>query len=173
MRIIAIDPGIAHTGLVYMDEHEIFAACTLKTSKPKNSDITEVHERLHTLEAELLAWIANKPHEVVVIEDFVYYGSRNNCFTYKTPYLCGYLDRALREENVIWQDAPTVLSHRSKKSPVHSNSLFDAHLLARDLVRTFRGAGEILKAPKTTAEHMVSAFLHGLYYLREAGCDED
>lgn len=169
MRIICIDPGIANTGLVYMDERSVLAAKTVRTAQPKGAGLDALHSRLRTIEAAMVAWMADKPHEAVVIEDFVHYGTRNNCFTYKTPYTCGYLDKVLDGENVIWQDAPTVLSHRSKKSPLRSKTRAGAQALAVALVRGYGGGHMIADAPKTTAEHLYSAFVHGIYYLREVG----
>lgn len=167
MLIFSIDPGIAHTAIVYMDEERIHAALTVKTGQPKDAGLEAIHGRLREIEAALTDFMEGKPHEAVVIEEFVHFGTRNNCFTFKTPYTCGYLDKMLDGENVIWQDSPTVLSHRSKRSPIRSANRQEAQAKALELVRGYAGGDLITDAPKSMAEHMVSAFLHGVYYLRE------
>lgn len=158
MRIVCIDPGTSNTGLVYMDEREIFCSKTIthkdrlfkdqltKAGKPSREvDQTKLLYRARSIYIAIRDFLLANPHEAVVIEGFqTFSGSaRTNAYTFQTPYLCGYLEKALEDENVIIQTSTDVLKG----------------IDPREVVRAFPGG------LGCTSEHTRAAACHGLYYL--------
>lgn len=159
MRIIAIDPGTSNTGLVYMDEREIFCSKTIthrdrlfkeamtKAGKPSREiDQDKLLNRARSIAVAIRDFCLNNPHEAVVIEGFQTFahGTRQNSTTFQTPYLCGYLERELEGENIVIQTSSDVLKG-----------------IDRDAVaRSFPGG------IGCTSEHTRAAACHGIHYLK-------
>lgn len=155
MPIVGIDPGTTNTGLVYMDEgYRILCVKTVSVKGAIKHDQDALRARGEAIAARVADWLADKPRDAVVIEGFVTFPSRQNAYTYQTPYLCGYLQRALREENLIIQTSAAVLNPRARGSMAQ---------LFRDLTdgrETFVKEQRLL-----TNEHLRSAACHAAYYL--------
>ena len=155
MPVVAIDPGTANTGLVYMDERRVICAKTLAHRKAVRDDQYALMRRAREIAAQVAAWAADKPHEAVVIEGFVGFSGRQGGYTYQTPYLCGYLHRALEGERIVIQTSRQVLN------PRRAGSMAQTMDMLRQGKRPMKGA-EML-----TNEHLRSAACHGAYYYRE------
>ena len=158
-RIIAIDPGVEHTGLVYMDEREIFCCKTLthrdsiaqdgftKAGKPRRLvDQRKLAARARSIACAVRDFVAANPHDAVVVEGFQQFttGNRANADTFKTPYLCGYIARELDGENVIVQTSTEVLRGIDRAATVNAYP---------------GGRG-------CTNDHVRAAACHGIYYLK-------
>lgn len=152
MPVVAIDPGTANTGLVYMDASRVICAKTLVHKKAVKADQYALMERAREIAAQVAAWAADKPHEAVVIEGFVGFSGRQGGYTYQTPYLCGYLHRALEGERIVIQTSRQVLNPRS------AGSMAQTMYMLRQGKRPMKGS-ELL-----TNEHLRSAACHGAYY---------
>lgn len=157
MPVVAIDPGTANTGLVYMDERRIICAKTLTHRKAVRGDQYALMGRAREIAEQVAAWAADKPHEAVVIEGFVGFSGRQGGYTYQTPYLCGYLHRALEGERIVIQTSRQVLNPRS------AGSMAQMMDMLRSGKRPVKGS-ELL-----TNEHLRSAACHGAYYYRAKG----
>lgn len=157
MPVVAIDPGTANTGLVYMDERRIICAKTLAHRKAVRGDQYALMGRAREIAEQVAAWAADKPHEAVVIEGFVGFSGRQGGYTYQTPYLCGYLHRALEGERIVIQTSRQVLNPRS------AGSMAQMMDMLRSGKRPVKGS-ELL-----TNEHLRSAACHGAYYYRAKG----
>ena len=159
MRIVCIDPGTSNTGLVYMDGGEIYAAKTIthkdrlfkdavtKSGKPSREiDQTKLLYRSRSIYIAIRDFLLSNPHDAVVIEGFqTFTGSgRINAYTFQTPYLCGYLNKALEGEQLIIQTSTDVLKG------------VDVRATAEAYPGGFR----------CTSEHTRAAACHGIYYLR-------
>lgn len=159
MRIVAIDPGIESTGLVYMDEREILTCKTIvhrdsvaqdgftKAGKPRRLvDQRKLEKRARDIAAGVRDFLVMHPHEAVVVEGFVQFttGNRANADTFKTPYLCGYLARELEGEAVTVQTSADVLRGIDRKAAV-------------DAYPGGRGC---------TNDHVRAAACHGIYFLK-------
>lgn len=152
MPVVAIDPGTANTGLVYMDASRIICAKTLTHRKAVRGDQYALMERAREIAEQVSAWAADKPHEAVVIEGFVGFSGRQGGYTYQTPYLCGYLHRALDGERIVIQTS------REALNPRRAGSMAQMMDMLRQGKRPMKGA-EML-----TNEHLRSAACHGAYY---------
>lgn len=157
MPVVAIDPGTANTGLVYMDASRVICAKTLVHKKAVKADQYALMERAREIAAQVAAWAADKPHEAVVIEGFVGFSGRQGGYTYQTPYLCGYLHRALEGERIVIQTSRQVLNPRS------AGSMAQTMYMLRQGKRPVKGS-ELL-----TNEHLRSAACHGAYYYKTKG----
>ena len=157
MPVVAIDPGTANTGLVYMDERRIICAKTLTHRKAVRGDQYALMGRAREIAEQVAAWAADKPHEAVVIEGFVGFSGRQGGYTYQTPYLCGYLHRALEGERIVIQTSRQVLNPRS------AGSMAQMMDMLRSGTRPVKGS-ELL-----TNEHLRSAACHGAYYYKTKG----
>lgn len=157
MPVVAIDPGTANTGLVYMDERRIICAKTLTHRKAVKGDQYALMGRAREIAEQVAAWAADKPHEAVVIEGFVGFSGRQGGYTYQTPYLCGYLHRALEGERIVIQTSRQVLNPRSAGSMAQM----------MDMLRS--GKRPMPGAALLTNEHLRSAACHGAYYYKTKG----
>lgn len=155
MPVVAIDPGTANTGLVYMDERRVICAKTLAHRKAVRDDQYALMRRAREIAAQVAAWAADKPHEAVVIEGFVGFSGRQGGYTYQTPYLCGYLHRALEGERIVIQTSRQVLNPRRAGS------------MARTMAALKAGEEPMPGAGMLTNEHLRSAACHGAYYYQE------
>lgn len=154
MSIVAIDPGTTNTGLVYMDERRILCAKTIVHRRAVKGDQDELKDRAQRIAAQISEWIADKPHEAVIIEGYVTYPGKQNAYTFQTPYLCGYLHAALDGENIVIQTSDAVLNPRKRGNVA---ALKDAMAEGRN---AYSGCS------CCTNDHLRSAACHGIYYLR-------
>lgn len=161
MPVVAIDPGTANTGLVYMDARRVICAKTLVHKKAVRGDQYALMRRAREIAEQVAAWAADKPHEAVVIEGFVGFSGRQGGYTYQTPYLCGYLHRALEGERIVIQTSRQVLNPRRAGS------------MARTMDMLRSGKRPMPGAELLTNEHLRSAACHGAYYYRERNRKEE
>lgn len=141
-----------------MDEHRIICCKTIAYRTTVKADQDALMERAGTIAKQLAEWMADKPHECVVIEGFVSFGGRRqNAYTYQTPYLCGYLHAALADEQVAIQTSSEVLNPLTPGNIAHVKS---------DMTR---GIEVWPECGKCTNDHLKSAACHGIYYLRKKG----
>lgn len=152
MAVVAIDPGTANTGLVYMDERRILCALTVSMKGAVRSDQDALLARAAAIADRVAGWMADKPREAVVIEGFLGYPGRQGGYAFQTPYLCGYLHKALEGERLVIQTSRQVLNPRT---PGNAARYLDAMRMGK---KPWDGA-ELL-----TNEHLRSAACHGAYY---------
>ena len=151
MSIIAIDPGTSNTGLVYMDERRIICCKSLTFKDSIKCDQQLLRARAQNISRIIRDFISDKPHDAIVIEGFVNFGSRSNAYTFQTPYLCGYLHAELSNENIVVQTSTKVLPKKKGGN--------DKELMAR-------GVAVWTDCEKCTNDHLRSAAAHGIYYYR-------
>lgn len=149
--IVACDPGTASTGLVWMDRGRVEDVLTIR-GPSIGGDQLALLERAAEIAARMGEWMAGRPHEALVIEGFVGYPGRQGGYTYQTPYLCGYLHRALEGERIVIQTSRQVLNPRTRGN-----------------VARLRTAMELGKCPwegarMLTNDHLRAAACHGAYY---------
>lgn len=154
MDVIAIDPGTCNTGVVYMNERGILCAKTIHFQGAIKQNQDALLERAKKIAKELEMFMAAKHCEMVVIEGFTAIPSMCNSNTYQTPYLCGYLQRLLDQENLTIQTSTKVFRGE--------------WLVLRDNLK--QGRESIPNAKLLTNEHLRSAAVHGWYYLKGAKC---
>ncbi len=119
MSIIAIDPGTSNTGLVHMDDKRIIDAHTLRFRHVIRADQDMLRERAAEISMLVRSWIAERPHEAIVIEGFMGYPGKGGGYVFHTPYLIGYLHADLAGENVVIQTSRQVLNPRTKGNVAH------------------------------------------------------
>ena len=160
MAIVCIDPGTQNTGMVYMSEISLIACETIR-GKTVGLDQDALVERAGEITRKVLAWIAGRPHDTVVLEGFVGYAGRQGVYTYQTPFLVGYLVRALQQagENIVLQTSRQVLNPRSKGAVVTMADRNAGDQKAHALARSDWGGVGML-----TNDHVRAAALHGIYY---------
>lgn len=160
-RIVAIDPGTTHTGIVYMDDRRVIDAKTISYPKACGIDNYLLDERCQNIWRQLEQFLVMHGHDVVVIEGFVPYpGMRAAKSTsHQTPWLVGYLLRGLEGINIVpvIQTSKQVLNPRTKGNLSNQKDLLEQ--------RRFVYEGQKL----LTNDHLRCAFLHGLYYLIGTG----
>ena len=166
MNIICIDPGTTATGLVYMSELSIVCHETV-TGKSVRTDQYELLERLRYITRKVLAFMADKPHEAVIMEGFVGFTGRQNAFTFQTPALVFYMLRALEHagENIVIQTSDRVLRPGARGSVIQECDVDEhkgrnsSHTKVNALRRIGWKGWESL-----TNDHVRAAALHGIYY---------
>ena len=165
-NIVCIDPGTANTGLVYMSEYSIIDVMTFHGSAV-GFDQYQLKERAGEIARAALAFMAGKPHGCVVVEGFVGFSGRQSSYTYQTPYLVGYLHRALEHagEEIVIQTSRQVLNPRSKGSVV-SKEDGDAPMDTKKAALLMSAWGDTWKC---TNDHLRAAALHGVYYYKNRG----
>lgn len=161
MNIVCIDPGTSNTGLVYMSPFSVLCCNTIH-GKAVGFDQDELRERAGEIARRVLAWIADKPHDCIVIEGYVTFGKNMGQYTYQTPYLIGYLHRALEAagERIVIQTSRQVLNHRTKGSVV-SKADYDSEYDTKASALYRSGWKDV---DKCCNEHLRAAALHGVYY---------
>lgn len=157
MSIVAIDPGTSNTGIVYMDARRIICAKTLHYKSTVKADQFALMERAENIARQISQWIADKPHEAIVIEGFVGYSGKQGGYAYQTPYLCGYLHKALADENIVIQTSRQVLNPKSRGNVAEARTLMA------------RGARPWPGCEVCTNDHLRAAACHGIYYYTR-GC---
>ncbi len=143
MSIIAIDPGTAHTGIVYMDERRIICCKTIAYKSTVKQDQYALKARAEAIAAQLSDWMADKPHECIVMEGFLGYTGKQGGYAFQTPYLCGYLHAALSGEEIVIQTSRQVLNPKTPGNVANLKST------------TFAGLRN---------DHLRSAACHGAYF---------
>ncbi len=154
--IIACDPGTANTGLVWMERGRIADALTVRFGGKVGADQRALMERARAIAARVADWAAGRPHDAFVIEGFVGYPGRQGGYTYQTPYLCGYLHRALEGERIAVQTSRQVLNPRTRGNVARLKADMAAGAFP------WEGAGLL------TNDHLRSAACHGVYYLERS-----
>lgn len=153
MNIVAVDPGTSNTGIVYMNERRIICAKTLHFKSTVKADQYALRERAESIARQLADWIADKPHEVIVMEGFMGYTGRQGGYAYQTPYLCGYLHAAMMGERLAIQTSRQVLNPKSRGNMSELRTLME------------RGAKPYPGCEACTNDHLRAAACHGAYYL--------
>lgn len=163
MNIIAIDPGMRNTGIVYMSELSIVCSKTISGPSVKNDNYKSI-ERAERITQQILVFMADKPHETVVIEGYAGgFAGRQNAYSHQTPFLFGYIIRALQSasEPYVVQLSSEVLNPRSKRSVISYEDAYPNK--NRSKVNALERSGwrgvETLKS-----DHTRAAALHGIYY---------
>lgn len=162
MNVIAIDPGMANTGVVYMSELSVVCYKTI-SGKPVYTDQYELLERQGCIARQILAFIADKPHEAIVMEGFVNFHGKQNGYTFQTPQLVGYLQRAFEHagENIVMQTSDKVLNPRAKGAMVCYEDSANGKNLAKQSALKRSGWRNVDSLPN---DHTRAAALHGIYY---------
>lgn len=165
MNIIAIDPGTSNTGVVYMSELSIVCFKTI-TGKPVYADQYELLARMERIAQQILVFMADKPHEAIVMEGFIGYKGRQNAFTCQTPQLVGFLqDRFLvMGEKLVIQTSDEVLNPRRRCSLVNYDDSANGKARAKESALLRTGWREVEKLPN---DHVRAAALHGIYYYKQ------
>ena len=151
--IVACDPGTANTGLVWMERGRIADALTVRMKGSVGMDQYALMERARGIAGAMAAWMADRPHDALVVEGFVGYAGMQGGYTYQTPYLCGYLHKAFEGERIVVQTSRQVLNPRTRGNVAALKSDMAAGAFA------WEGAGLL------TNDHLRSAACHGVYYL--------
>ena len=98
-RIVAIDPGTTHTGIVYMDEHRVIDAKTISYPKACGIDNYLLDERCQNIWRQLEQFLVMHGQDAVVIEGYIPYVTNrgaSRATSHQTPWLVGYLLSSLR-----------------------------------------------------------------------------
>ncbi len=114
MRLVAIDPGTRNTGLVWMSERRVLDAATVSFSESCGQDQDALRTRCRAITSRVAAWMAERPHDLAVIEGFTgFSGRRRGAFAFQTPFLVGYMLGALPSERFELQTSASVLNPRT------------------------------------------------------------
>lgn len=161
-RIVAIDPGTTHTGIVYMDERRIIDAKTISYPKACGIDNYLLDERCQNIWRQLEQFLVMHGHDVVVIEGYIPYITNrgaSRATSHQTPWLVGYLLSSLESIDIT----PTIQTSKQVLNPRTKGNLSNQ----KDLLEQGRFVYEGQKL--LTNDHLRCAFLHGLYYLIDTG----
>lgn len=158
--IVAVDPGSLHTGVVYMDSRRVIDVATIAYPKSVKGDNGLLDERCEAIWRRLWSFLADHPHDLVVIEGYQQQGGRGHLsMSHQTPWLVGSLTAHLHREgeHVSIQTSAQVLNPRAR-----SNCAW-----VQDAVRD--GRDVFSGAEKCTNEHLRSALAHGVYWMQRHG----
>ena len=70
LRVLAIDPGMKHTGVALVDELGVSCATTIGYTQPVYTDRDLMCERCRSITERLRDLLTEWPHDVVVLEQF-------------------------------------------------------------------------------------------------------
>lgn len=70
LRVLAIDPGMKHTGVALVDERGVSCATTLAYKAPVGTDRDKMRERTEDICAKLDELLTAWKHDIVVMEQF-------------------------------------------------------------------------------------------------------
>lgn len=171
MNVVAIDPGPSNTGIVYMDERRIICAKTITRSGAIKESNPVMMERAESIWREIDAWMCGKPCETVVMEGFVGYPGMKAGNNYQTPWLCGYLQRAIEERGlpIAVQTSKQVLNATTPGNVYQTFGVMKAAKREKTADKARKAAIEAIGytgSENLTTDHTRSAALHGLYYLK-------
>lgn len=155
MSIIAIDPGTTNTGLVYMDERRVICAKTIP-NHARARNLYELKARVVSIATQVSDWMADKPHDAVIMEGFIFQSRQYRDKLYQTPHLVGALMEELRDENLVLQTSEIF-------NPKRKNNVAD--LKGQIAAGISPGWAE---TEKCTNDHTRSAVCHGIYYYMTA-----
>lgn len=158
MAIIAIDPGVDNTGLVYMSDREVIDVKTIHYMEGVKTDQRALMERSREIAERICDWMLDKPHDALVVEGFVTFraaAGRSNPYSFQTPYLCGVIGARFEDENIIWQLSRDVLNPRIAGSCAW----------VKDKVKN--GYSVLSGDERCSNDHLRSALAHGVYYFRQ------
>lgn len=154
MSVICVDPGTSNTGLVHMDEKRIIDACTLRFRDVIRADQDMLRERAAEISLMVRSWMAERPHDAVIIEGYVAYPGRQSAYTFHVPYLCGFLHADLSGENIVIQTSKQVLNPHTRGNVAHIREAME------------RGGVPYPGSKLCTNDHLRAAACHGIYYYR-------
>lgn len=96
-----------------MSERRVLDAATVSFSAAVGQEQERLRARCDEIAGRVAAWMAERPHDLVVIEGFVSFGGkRQSANVFQTPLLVGYLLSSLRSEHVAIQTSADVLNPR-------------------------------------------------------------
>ncbi len=154
MRLVAIDPGTRNTGLVWMSESRVLDAATIGFAESCGQDNVALLRRCRAITARLAAWMAERPHDVTVLEGFTSFGGRHQgACVFQTPFLVGYLLGALPSERFAIQTSADVLNPSRRGNCAWVKR------------RTAAGDEVMPGALQCTNDHERSALAHGMWRL--------
>lgn len=154
MRLVAIDPGTRNTGLVWMSESRVLDAETVSFSEACGQDQDALRTRCRAITSRVAAWMAERPHDLAVIEGFTGFASgRRGAFAFQTPFLVGYLIAALPSERFELQTSADVLNPSRRGNCAWAKR------------RTAAGDEVMPGALQCTNDHERSALAHGMWRL--------
>ena len=159
MRVIAIDPCMRFTGVVYMDERRVICCKTIRFLDPLRQDQESMRIRAHSIASQIKNWIADKPYDAIVIEGFNYQKRHINASIFQTPYLCGFLASEFGDVNLTMQTSSQVLNTNAPRNVAYIKRALDRgyEIMLSDAQRL------------CTNDHLRSACAHGFYYLKNRG----
>lgn len=159
--IVAVDPGCMHTGIVYMDERRVIDSRTIGFPKGVRGDNDLLDERCESIWRQLERFLAENPHDLVVIEGYQQQGGRGHMsMSHQTPWLVGSLTAHLHQEGEPFsiQLSALVLNPRAR-----NNAAWAAGAVQQGR-EVMQGCQRLV-----TNEHLRSAFAHGLWFYQRHG----
>lgn len=159
--IVAVDPGCLHTGIVYMDERRVIDSRTIGFPKGVRGDNDLLDERCESIWHQLERFLAEHPHDLVVIEGYQQQGGRGHMsMSHQTPWLVGSLTAHLHQagEPFSIQLSALVLNPRAR-----NNAAWAAGAVQQGR-EVMQGCQRLV-----TNEHLRSAFAHGLWFYQRHG----
>lgn len=162
MRILAVDPGLANTGVVLFADGRVHAVQTIRTpGDGRKTDWTKALARSSEIAVELSTAIERAHPDEIVCESYKDFGGGHlrvrdgkpvpNRWT--TPLLIGYLHAAVFED---WQHSGITIVYQD---PEVVMTLYRDHVRMWEDKRRGIAPGDDL----ITNEHLRSAAAHGLY----------
>lgn len=164
MRILAIDPGLANTGVVLFEGGKVKAVQTIRTDADGRLQFQPALERVKTIAVELSIVIERARPDEIVCELYrdIPGELRRVANRWSTPLVIGYLVAAVLEDwqhsgiPVVWQDPEVVMkAYSSHIKAWEAEGRKKAATRRRDIIV----AGD----QYLTNEHLRSAGAHGLY----------
>ena len=168
MNVISVDPGTSHCGIVYASELSVICYKTI-SGPPIRNDKDKLADRARRITQQILAFMADKPHEMVVIEGYTGgFARRQNAFSHQVPFICGYIIRALEHagEPYVVQLSSEVLNPRAKGSMVSYEDSANGRNLAKQNALKRSGWRGVENLPN---DHTRAAMLHAIYYYNHKG----
>ena len=157
-QIIAIDPGTTHTGMVYMTtQGSVLDVDTANFYKALNTDNEALIIRCTLIWLRISAFLESHPHSMVVIEGYKPYGGMRvaRATSHQTPWLIGHITACLGAagEPFTVQLSDAVLRKNRGGMGCVLEGLKDGSV-------KFNGSNLL------SNEHLRTAAMHGLYYVR-------
>jgi hypothetical protein len=136
-----------------MDAKNVLATRTVHFGTPVGTGQRPLADRCAEVWARTELFLLEHPHDAVVLEGFVTFTSpkRANAYIHQTPYLVGYLAKAMDEENLVFQTSTEVFRPIGRDPDKRESVAYYAP----------RGA---LGLDMLTNEHLRAAACHGWYY---------